>query len=157
MQNTEAMAMIVVMPVFFGACVWMFKALLEFLRQQRLSKMLFEVQSKVLDKFGNSPEVLEYLQSDAGRQYLDMAMTEKANPRNRILGAVQIGVVLSALAAGMLLVRGLVPDGAVVFSVAGVLGLCLGIGFLVSAGASYYLSKSWGLFNGHSADDGIGV
>ncbi len=157
MQESEAMMMIIVMPTFLGASVWVFKMFLDFLRQRRMSRMLYEIQTKVLDKFGNSPEALEYLQSDAGRQYLDMAMTEKANPRTRILSAVQIGVVLAALAAGFLLVREMVPEGTVGFAVAGVLGLCIGIGYLVSAAAAYYLSKSWGLFNGHDSDDTIDI
>ena len=157
MHDSEAMSMIIVMPIFFGASAWAFKLFLEFLRQRRMSNMLFEIQNKVLDKFGNSPEALEYLQSDAGREYLGAAMAEKTNPKNRILSAVQIGVVLAALAAGFLIVREMVPEGTVAFSVAGVLGLCLGIGYIVSAVAAYYLSKSWGLFNGHDGDNTIDI
>ncbi len=157
MQDSEAMSMIIVMPVFFGASAWAFKLFLDFLRQRRMSNMLFEIQSKVLDKFGNSPEALQYLQSDAGRQYLEAAMTERANPRNRILSAVQIGIVLAALGAGFLFVRGMIPEGTVGFAVAGVLGLCLGIGYLVSAAAAYFLSKNWGLFNGHGSHDTMDV
>ena len=31
------------------------------------------------------------------------------------------------------------------------IGLCLGLGYLISAVVAYYLSKSWGLFNGSSS------
>jgi hypothetical protein len=152
--------MMVVMPTVFGFWFWAFKIFLEFLRQRRNTKLFFELQNKVLDKFGNAPEALEYLQSDLGRQAFQSAVEERTSPHRRILNAVQIGAVVCALAVGFLLVREMVPqDGAEVLGVAGVLGLCLGIGYLISAAAAYYLSKSWGLINGNTGreSDELGV
>ena len=37
------------------------------------------------------------------------------------------------------------------FSVIGVLGISLGLGFLASSAAAYVFSKKWGLINGSAA------
>lgn len=151
MQPSEAMVMLITMPTFFGVTFWSFKILLDFFRQRRNTKLFFELQNKVLDKFGSAPEALEYLQSDLGKEYFQAAVDERTNPHRRILNAVQVGLVVCALGVGFILVKEMVPEeGAVVLGVAGVLGLCLGIGYLLSAGVAYYLSKTWGLINGGS-------
>jgi hypothetical protein len=43
-------------------------------------------------------------------------------------------------------------EGGHAFTVFGTIGLAIGLGFLVSAGISYFLSKSWGLFDRESAE-----
>ena len=52
MQPSEAMVMLITMPTFFGVTFWSFKILLDFFRQRRNTKLFFELQNKVLDKFG---------------------------------------------------------------------------------------------------------
>lgn len=150
MEQTEALMMIIVMPAMFGGMAWAFKTLLNYLQQRRLSKMTFEMQNKVIDKFGTAPEALQYLESKAGARLLETAAAGPTNPRMRILFSVQSGVILAALGVGFLLVRGVMPEGADAFSMVGILALCLGVGFLVSAVIAHYLSKSWGLINGDS-------
>ncbi len=150
-MDSEAVAMMVTLPVVFGVFGWSFKALLNFLQQRRLWKHLFDLQNKVLDKYGSSPEALQYLESDVGKVLLERASTEPQNPRAKVLGAVQMGTVLSALSIGFLVTRNLVPEGVEGFTVVGVLGLCLGLGYLLSAIVAYYLSKSWGVFNGSNS------
>jgi hypothetical protein len=59
---------------------------------------------------------------------------------------VQVGIVLAAGALGMLFVSGRVEaEVAQPFFALGILGLTLGAGFVVSAGASIVLSKRMGL------------
>ena len=55
MDVMEAVTMLVIMPVTFGMMAWMFKALLDFFRHRRMSKMMFELQNKVIEKFGTAP------------------------------------------------------------------------------------------------------
>jgi len=151
--NSEAMMMIIVLPTVFGVMGWAFKKFLDFFQRRQLTKLHFSLQDKLLDKLGSSPEAIEYLHSDAGEKLFALASAERANPYTRILGALQAGAVLSLLSVGFLFLRGMVRDGAEAFTVIGVLGLCLGLGFLASSAAAYLFSKSWGLLDQPAEND----
>ena len=80
------------------------------------------------------------------------APIERASPFGRILGSIQAGVILTLGGLALYLVRNHVPgdsgeDFGLMFL--GALGIAVGLGFLISAAASFWLSKSWGLINGH--------
>jgi hypothetical protein len=147
----ENMVMLIVMPTMFVVSGWAFKTLLNFIQQRQLTKLHYALQDRLLEKLGNSPEALEYLHSDAGEKMFALASRERSNPYSRILSALQAGSVLCLLAVGFLFLRGMIPDGAEAFTVIGVLGLCLGLGFLASSAAAYVFSKNWGLINGSPA------
>jgi hypothetical protein len=69
-------------------------------------------------------------------------------PTGRILLALQAGVVLAALGIGLLVASGLVSQYATPpLRVLGTLGIALGIGFVVSAGVSYFVSSKLGLID----------
>jgi len=151
--SSEAVMMIVVMPTMFVMMGWAFKALLNFIQQRQLTKLHYALQDKLLEKLGSSPEAVEYLHSDAGEKMFALASKERANPYSRILSALQAGAVISLLGIGFIFLRGQVTqEGAEAFTVIGVLGLCLGLGFLASSAAAYIFSKSWGLINGSTEE-----
>ena len=159
MDVMEAVSMMVTLPVVFGVWGWSFKVFLDFLHQRRMSTMMFDLQNKVIEKFGTAPEALQYLESEAGRRMLGAASTGPTHPRMRVLSSIQIGLILGAVAVGFLLVRGVMPEAAQGFTIVGVLGACVGGGFLLSGAVAYWLTKSWGLINGGpestSADFGV--
>ena len=153
-MQAEDLAMIIVMPLFFIVMGWAFKTALQFLHQQRLVKLHYALQDKLLDKLGSSPEAIEYLHSDAGEKMFALAIQERTNPFARILTALQAGAVISLLGVGFIFLRNQVPqEGAEAFMVIGVLALCLGLGFLASSAAAYFFSKQWGLINGSAESD----
>lgn len=149
---------------FFGAftvfCVITFalfsliKYVVEYRRWHRISKVNAEVHNKILDRFGSNEELLAYIDSPAGRRFLEAtpiapngAMTARVGaPLGRILVSVQLGILLIALAVALMfagsraidevqqLIRGL-----------SIVAFCLGVGCVVSAGASYVLSRRLGL------------
>lgn len=150
----ENLTMIIVMPTFFLASAWGFKVLVNALQTRYRMKRHYGVQDKLVDKLGGSSEVVEYLRSDAAQKMLSIAAPERTNPYGRVLSALQAGVVLSLLAIGFLVLRGFVGAESVeAFTVIGVLGLCLGLGFIGSAGAAYLFSKRWGLIDGDTELD----
>ena len=153
MQNEETVIMIIVMPTMFVIFGWAFKTMLNFFQNRSHMKHHYALQNKLLDKLGTSPEAIEYLRSDAAEKMFVMASEERTNPYSRILTALQAGAVLSLLAIGFLFLRSMIPDADQAFTVVGVLGLCLGLGFLASSGAAYYFSKNWGLINGSTEHD----
>jgi predicted transporter len=117
-------------------------------KQLNMAKMHFDLHNKLLDKFGSSQELVEYLHSDAGSKYLKWMPTERANPYARILGSVQWGIVLLTAGVAFLFLRTQVAEAFEGFTVLGAFGVALGIGFLLSATVAFVLSKSWGVING---------
>ena len=98
-----------------------------------------------------------YLESDAGSKLMQSVAPAKGSPYGRILGSIQSGLILSLGGLALLLMRLQMPamnaeeSWALLFI--GGLALALGLGFLLSATATYLLSKSWGLVNGHQESD----
>jgi len=143
--------------VFIGvtlALMWILRIVLENRRWYRMVKVQTETHAKLLDRFGSSQDMLAYMSSEAGKKFLESPIFEgqrqqvSSLPFGRILWSAQIGVIGSFLGAGILFLRGRVPQnadtdtGLLVF---GTLILALGIGFLVSGGVSYVLAKYFGL------------
>ena len=132
---------------------WIVRIIVTSRRQQKIAALQAEMQEKLLEKFGSSQEVLEYLQSDAGRQFLDSATFERADPYRRILGSIQAGLCLTLVGIACLSLRGQVSGADEGFVFLGAIGLALGVGFLLSAAATFGLSKVWGLINGESRSE----
>lgn len=142
----------------FGAGIFalfsLIKYVVEYRRWARISKVNAEVHNKILDRFASNEELLAYVDSPAGRRFLEATPMAFDAPPARSVGApfgrmllsVQIGVILLALAAGFLVISGRAIEEVqpVLVSLA-VLGFCLGVGSIVSAGASYVLSRKLGL------------
>lgn len=116
-------------------------------RRRQATEKLAALHSKLLDRCASSDELLRYLESDAGRRFLESTTVETSNPASRILGAVQAGLIFSLLGIAGLVVRQFEMDTdarQVVLTLAAG-ALAIGVGFLISAFASYAISKSWGL------------
>ena len=149
---------------FFGAftvfCVVTFalfsviKYVVEYRRWHRISKVNAEVHNKILDRFGSNEELLAYIDSPAGRRFLEATPiapngavpARVAAPLGRILVSVQLGIILIALAVALMFVGNRAIDEVqqLIRGLA-IVALCLGVGCVVSAGASYVLSRRLGL------------
>jgi hypothetical protein len=136
---------VVVLPILFGTFGFIAWIILSSIRRYKTAKLQAEVQTKLLEKFGSGQELLAYVQSDAGKQFLDSLTMEPRTPYGRILGATQAGVILVLVGLGLLFLRARVPGAEEGFLVSGTLVLSLGVGFGLSAALSYFLSKSFGL------------
>lgn len=145
----DELAPMVVSILFFLGIYWIVKTLSTNKRLDRLARMHADMQTRIIDKFGTSQELLAYFNTEPGKQLLQAPVVERAGPHSRILGAAQAGIVIALAGVASLAVGSLiqVPDPAA-FSVMGVLGLAVGIGFLLSAAAAHALSKRYGLFDG---------
>lgn len=152
--DMEHVAMMVVIPTVFITAGWVLRGLGRYLLQRRALLAQSELISKLLDRFGTAPELLRYLESDAGARIFQAPAEGPVSPHARILGAVQAGIVLAALGIAFLALQGLDLMGGEGFAVIGALGLALGLGFLASGAAAFYLSRSWGLMNGRESGAG---
>lgn len=140
--------------VVSGALLWILHVILENKRWYKMVKVQSETHTKLLEKFGSSQEMLAYMESDAGRRFLEQPLFNIENkqagrfPYGRILWSVQVGLVLVMLGVGLLFLQGkgkVSPEGDAPLWIFGTVGLTLGIGFVLSAGVSYALSKQLGL------------
>lgn len=121
-------------------------------RWSRTFRLQSEVHSRLIDKFSSSQELAAYMETEAGKRFLEAAPiplhTESRripNAVSRVLTPVQIGVVLVLLGIGFLLLRHAGPDYETPMLVLGVLILMPGIGFIVSAGITWMLATRLGL------------
>jgi hypothetical protein len=139
---------------------WLLKTLIDYRRWLRLSKVQTEVHTKLIDRFTSNEELLAYIQTPVGRRFLESApIPMDAGPRaisapvGRILWSVQAGLVVGLAGVGLLYVsarlaanNGDLADVAQVPFVVGMLALAIGVGFVLSALVSYFLSLRLGLF-----------
>ncbi len=113
-------------------------------------KAATEFNLRVLDRIGSIKDFSEFLQTEGGAKFMaslttNVTVRPAGSPSGRILLASQVGIVLSALGIGLLsLQAGLVANSsdAVGFIIIGVIALSIGIGFVVSAGVSFWLART---------------
>jgi ABC-type amino acid transport system permease subunit len=154
---SDQMVQALVLPAMFFLIGWIVWTITNSRRRSRIAEIQRDIHAKLFDKFGTSQELVEYLKTDAGSKFLDSASIEHARPFGRVLGSVQAGLILFFVGIAMLIVRFTMPSvgwnpveqaqTAHGFLAISLVLLALGLGFLASAGVSYRLSKSWGLFD----------
>lgn len=148
----EALESIIIFGIFvFIAAVlaWFVRTVIEQKRWSRLTQQQAEVHNKILDRFGNTEELLQYIKTPAGTKFLESApiplhteRTKPAAPHSRVLLSIQIGVVVAAGALGMILVSFRFDrDTAADLFALGTIGFCVGLGFIASALISMFLAR----------------
>ena len=146
-------AMFGVFLVVTAVIVWIIRLVVLQRRWNRMSKVQFDTHAKLLDRFTSNEDLLAYVQTPAGRRFLEaMPIPIQDQPRaiaaplSRILWSVQAGVVLAIGGVGLLYVSSrFTEEPAEFFLVVGVITIALGVGFMMSAAAAYVLSRRLGL------------
>ena len=136
------------------ALAWLIRTIIEQKRWNKLSTRQADVHNKILDRFSSSTELLDYIKTPAGTKFLESAPIQVHEPRatpklpmTRVMWSVQLGVVMTAAALGMLLVSTRFADdtGKELFAM-GVIAFSIGAGFVGSAAVSLFLSQRLGLW-----------
>jgi hypothetical protein len=155
-----------VFVVVTGTLVWLVKMLVDHRRWLRQSKVQTEVHTKLLDRFASNEDLLAYIQSPAGRKFLestpisveaDAPARSVGAPFNRIFWSVQAGTVLLLSGLGLQFVgaRQQWEEIGQPLSSMGILVVAIGLGFIISAAASYFLSRRLGLISGYNAGSDV--
>ncbi len=154
----QGLQIFAVFATITGVLAWLVKMLLDYRRWLRLSRVQTEVHTKLLDRFAANEDLLAYIQTPAGRKFLESApipidAAEPARaigaPYSRILWSVQAGIVLALGGLALVFVGGrqtFEEIGGPLESI-GIVILAVGIGFVISAVASYVLSRRLGLIS----------
>ena len=142
--------------VFLFAGVYLLRLVMDNLRWKRVVRLQTDVHNKLLDKFGTSQELLAYMQTDAGKRFLEgspisvslpEAEPQWGSPLARVIRPLQVGIVVTAAGIGMVTI---VEEP--VFSI-GKIVLMVGVGFIISAAASWLIARSSGLLSTGAAHE----
>ena len=150
----EGMAVFLGIGMFIGVVAWLVRAVLQHRKWLRQSRVQTEVHLKLMDRLTTNEELLGYIQSPAGKRFLESAPMhpESDSPRlgapvGPIIWSVMAGIVLATVGAGFRVAASSVTDDAQrAFSVIGVILLSLGTGFMLASLVAYLVSTRLGLF-----------
>ncbi len=148
------------MAGFLGVCafisvvVWLVRAVIQHRRWLRQSKVQSEVHTKLMDRMTTNEELLAYIQSPAGRRFLESAPPQEAEsprlggaPVGPIIWSMMAGIVLATVGIGFrLAAQSVTEEARQAFTVVGVIILALGAGFMISSVMAYLVSNRLGLF-----------
>lgn len=105
----------------------------------RRAEVQAEVQSRLIDRFGTAPELINFLQSPAGRQFVSGVQSSTALlTRERILSGFSRAIILSMLGAAFLGLTFFYDDD---FAIPASILFALGVGYLIATFVSYRLSR----------------
>jgi hypothetical protein len=139
---------------FLLAAGWALRLFVENRRWSRIFTLQNEVHAKLIDKFSSNQELAAYMETDAGKRFLEAAPIpvnlgadrRVPNAVARVLTPIQIGVVLVLLGVGFLMLCRVSNDhDAQIMRVLGTLILMPGLGFIISAGITWVLATRLGL------------
>jgi hypothetical protein len=136
-----------------GSLLWLIRIFFENRRWSRLFRLQSEVHSKLIDRFANNQDLLHYMETEPGRRFLEAAPIPIEFERDqrmpggltRILGPLQIGIVLALLGIGLLSLQHRLPDAADPILIFGMVALMPGLGFIISALITWRMSVHLGL------------
>jgi len=144
---------IIILPILFFAVVWIIRLFVENRRWNRTFKVQSEVHSRLIDKFSTSQDLAAYLETDAGKQFLAASPLAPSldmggrmpNVVARVLTPLTAGIVLVLSGLGFLLLRHADADMTTPMLVLGTMALMPGIGFILSAGATWMVAGRLGV------------
>jgi hypothetical protein len=107
-------------------------------RQRRVDAQV-EMHNRLIDRFGTASELVEFLHSPAGRQFVSgVDLAPALMTRERLMSGFSRSIVLTALGIAFVCLTFLVDDD---FVVPASILLSLGIGYLVATFVSYKLAS----------------
>ncbi len=147
---------------FMGVVLWLTQVLLENRRWNRIFKLQSDVHGKLIDRFGTSQEVLTYMNTDAGKRFLEASPIAVGldrgapvpSPVARVLTPLQIGIVLALLGVGLIFLRHSIPGGDAPLLLVGTVVLMPGLGFIISSGVTWALARHLGLMSQRGMQSG---
>jgi hypothetical protein len=136
----------------FGGVIWVIRTAIQHRRWIRVSKVQTDVHSKLMDRFTANEELLAYIQTPAGRRFLESAPIPLDTPHSvsapvgRILWSLQIGAVLTVAGIGIEIVASnAISEVAQPVAAVGIFVIAIGAGFLISSVLAYLVSRRLGL------------
>lgn len=145
----------VVTTGFFVCIGYVVNVIVENRRRRESIKVFTDFYGRVIERLGSANEFTQFLQTPGGRDFIASFSLDRTSvgPRDRILRALQNGLVLMFLGLGFLTANVSFvtdPEAKAVVGVVGLLSLFTGGGFLMSSRLSMRLAQTMGLLVGES-------
>jgi hypothetical protein len=166
-ESLAGLAVLIGFLTVVGTIAWLLRTVIEHRRWLRVSKIHTDTHTKLLDRLTSNEDLLAYMQSSAGRRFLEAApLPLGAGPRSlaapvgRILWSVQAGCVIAFAGAGLMYAssrfaaNATFADIELPFLVMGVTAVAIGAGFVASAVIAYVLSRRLGLLASPAGSSG---
>ena len=146
-----------IIPLLAFACglvaiILLARMFIENRRWSRIFKMQSDVHGRLIERFTTNQELASYMQTEAGRKFLEAAPLPIAFEQQRVPSAVariltplQTGIIMVLLGIGLLLLRHTEPEMNTPMLFFGTVVLMPGIGFIISAAVSWFLASRLGL------------
>jgi hypothetical protein len=141
----------ILVPIAFFAVVgWIVYIVVEGSRRKERMKTFTEFYSRLLDRMQSPKDFGDFLQTAGGQRFLETLSVERGHPIDRVLRAVQAGLVTLLLGIGFFAASEFARissdwDDQNFLRIVGVILMALGVGFLLSATASFSITKSLGM------------
>jgi hypothetical protein len=151
-KTLEGFMIVLFFSAIFSGIIWLIKTAVDHRRWAKLTKIQSDVHTKLLDRFASNEDLLAYIQTPAGRRFLESTPVPIDSPRSlsaplgRILWSLQIGVIMMVAGIGIEVIAGrAIDDVAQPVAAVGILAIAIGLGFALSAAVAYVMSRRLGL------------
>ena len=134
----QALIVLLSMILTFGTVVVIFVMIMK--TRRRRFELQAEVQSKLIDKFGTAKELVDFLHSRAGREFVTGVQSGATGvAREKVASGFKRSILISALGAAFLVLWGI--TGAMGLAYPGVILLALGAAYFAAAFISLKLTS----------------
>jgi hypothetical protein len=145
MPHGEDLALLIPISAFV-VIGWIVHIVVDGNRRKERIKTFTEFYSRLIDRMATPKEFGDFLQTPGGQRFLETLTVERGHPIERVLRAIQTGLVLLLLGMGCFAGGTFAAfDDRSGLRVVAMIFMSLGVGFLLSATASFSITKSLGL------------
>jgi hypothetical protein len=146
-RGGEAIAVTLIFVGIPTVIAWIFRTYLSHVQFMKVLQLKAETNARMMDKFGSDAAFIDYLKSDAQLKMFEVKAPEPRMPAPymRMLTTIQIAFLLLSAGGACLFIRQYMFEGDKdAFLFLGTLGVALGLGSLLSAGAAFIVARMWG-------------
>ena len=112
--------------------------------KEKRAELQTQVQTKLIERFESAPELIEFLRSETGQEFISgVRVKQAASVSRRMLAGIRAAVFLAVLGLGFLVLWPLTREDGFIYP--GVILLALGTGFFLASVVSMKMSRAWGL------------
>jgi hypothetical protein len=131
----------------FGVFGFIVYTIVEGLRRKERMRTFTEFYGRLLDRMTSPKDFGDFLQTSGGQRFLETLSVERGHPVERVLRAIQTGLVILFLGMGFVAAgtQANLSDDRASLRITGIICMMAGVGFLLSATASFSITKSLGM------------